>query len=301
MGANVSTSIQSFRNSLDEEVNQSCQTNVVCKQDVVKNTYNIERSGCIGGPEALIIEQTCYGGADCGIGMVARSVFKALQSVEKQQQLKWVPGLNVSSTKQEQIQEIKRRINQSCATSAQAEQTIRDNVVNVKCVFDGGTCGTCFKQRQYAKLEAKCAINAVLNSITEMGAKLKEQQTGTNALMWVLLGLGAVAIIGGIVYYSQSRKAQQRQAAYQRGAVARQQQQRAIAAKKAAETKKSEEEKKMMMMLALGGRTPPPRQPAAVTPIIVQPAAQSPGTATVMPQTSPGTAPTVTPASASLW
>jgi large-conductance mechanosensitive channel len=220
MGGNISTQINRVTQILKNVTENSCAINQDIQQDISGLDIVLNKSKC---GDITIANRASLGGS-CDLGAMASSLAQASTEMTAEQ----VSALNLSFNADTKVSERTSVIENVLKNKCGAEQSIRQNIEDVKITLNEAECDT-INLLNSANAQVACAAKTVIDSIdtAEMKATSKQEAKPLLSIGVMLGGIGIIitvvvlALIVNAVMKNQKKKKAKQQA--QQQAQARQQ------------------------------------------------------------------------------
>lgn len=172
MGANISSNVSDFNQNLNQDVTSNCNATASCNNTIAKTKliYKGGRYFCNIG-----IAQSCIAGATCQQTLGVEQFASALNKFSNKQQASWLPGMNVSINSTNYSQNMNESINQSCKSTATANNIVKDTTV----VMDGICVGSSFDVVNTGVATSQCKITIMMDMIAKLSNDVKNEQAGS--------------------------------------------------------------------------------------------------------------------------
>lgn len=190
MGANSSKAIENVTSKISTELSQTAGSSSTASCSIQNGNIILRNAnGC-----SVTNKNQCGATATAALSSISKAAADAWAEATNEQKTSILPGINVSSTKQEVQTFIENKLSQTC----QANSSTTLSIANKDTIIDGCTNST-INNINSGDAQANCGIVSIMDSITQGYAKNDTGQT-TGDLFGSLFGwlsnLGSVGILG---------------------------------------------------------------------------------------------------------
>ena len=192
MGINSSKAVSNVLNEIDVSLSQNAETSAQIKCSAeIGNITGDNWVNC-----NVLTANRCGATANSALGSVVEAATSAFQQADQSLKTALLPGINVSSSKQDIQNRISQKISQECAANVDVRNAIAAGNIDIRNCRD-----STFKNVNAGTAMANCGVRTIVNDVQEAVNKV-EQESSTGGNLCSLIGLDCQGIADELIFGS---------------------------------------------------------------------------------------------------